>query len=93
VMLQSRLSDGTMPQLSATTAPLLLPLGVAGTTPSSMSEPAQPDKFTSEGITSEGRMNMQATHRRRRSGGRHEQLQRTTGLRNMYGAYSCLDIQ
>ena len=43
VMLQSRLSDGTKLQLlSATTAPLLLPLGVAGTTPSSMSEaPAQ----------------------------------------------------
>ena len=63
VMLQSRLSDGTMPQLSVTTAPLLLPLGVAGTTPSSMSEPARADKFSSE-----RRVNMQATHQRMRSG-------------------------
>lgn len=57
MMLQSRLSDGTMPQLSVTTAPLLLPLGVAGTTPSSISEPAQPDVFTLD-----GRVNMQRQH-------------------------------
>ena len=40
VMLQSRLSDGTEVQLSETAASLLLPVGVAGTTPSSISEPA-----------------------------------------------------
>ena len=40
MMLQSRLSAGTKLLLSVAAAPLLLPLGVAGTTPSSMSEPA-----------------------------------------------------